>query len=120
MCEKDLLVRDLTECYFRILRAHPQYTRMEICSLISQMPAPRYYRSLSYAQKIIRHMAAGKPRASSYHMRDMHKDLYSRWLALPNKTDENLAQLLASPAPSFYLSKHRINKLLYRTYGRIY
>ena len=84
------------------------------------MPAPRYYRSVSYARKIINQMAIGKPRASVYRISEMHKDIYSRWLDLSKKDDDNLQAILSKPAPSFYLSKHRIYKLLYRNYGKIY
>ena len=113
-----MLANDLTTCYYRLLKENPKFTRMQICELLSQAPAPRFYTSVAYAHRIIRDMSIGKPRASSSRHAQMHRDIYNRWLSLPERTDEALQSLLESPAPSFYLSKHRIKYLLYRIYDR--
>lgn len=118
MTEKSILVNDLTTCYYRILKENPKYTRMQICEILSQSPAPRFYTSLAYARRIIRDISVGKPRASRSPHAQMHRDIYDRWLSLADHSDEALQHLIESPAPSFYLSKHRIKYLLYRVYDR--
>ena len=112
------LIEDLTVCYYSILRHSPNLTRMEVCRLIAKSSAPRFYVSPSYARRIIRDITIGKPRATCSRAAEEHRELYHRWQLLDDKSPESLQQLLNSPAPSFYLSAHRINKLLYKYYDR--
>lgn len=113
-----MLVNDLYTSYYHILKENPKLTRSQICEILSNYPAPRFYTTLTYAWRIVRDMSAGRPRASRYRCADMHRDIYNRWVAQSEHTEESLRQIIESPAPSFYLSKHRIKKLLYSYYDR--
>lgn len=115
---KQKRIQDLSALFWDLKRTNGNLDRLTICQQLESMPAPRFYISLSYAQRIIQDLNLGKPRATCYRMCQEHSELYRRWQASEEKTPEALQAILESPAPSFYLSAHRINRLLYKIYDK--
>lgn len=113
------LIGDLHSAYWNIVQENTRrgivQTRHQVCLHLSQLPAPRFYVSLSYAKRIINSMSRGLPRVSR-HRYLLHRDIYTRWLSLPEseRTDSAILGILSQPAPSYYLSAVRISKLLYK------
>ena len=113
------LLRDLYSAYRQIVKEDTRLgslrTRLQVCSQLSQLPAPRFYVSLAYAKRIVSSMSKGTPRASRQRLR-LHREIYQRWLSLPEsqRTDSALSDILTQPAPSYYLGVEHISRLLYK------
>lgn len=116
------LMHDLNTCYLSILRDNRsngiELTRREICELISQCPAPRFYVTVEYARRIINCAIEGRRRTRVLHSRRnaQHQEIFERYKNLPIDEQNNtgLAKLLNEPAPSFYFSAKQISNLLYK------
>lgn len=115
------LLRDLYGAYQQILKDNNKagitMTRIEVCRKLSTLPAPCLYISVDFARRIIRSMEKGKQRAHSPWRFRQHHELYRRYLSLPpeKRNTAGIKEILSRPAPSFYLSPHRINHLLYKS-----
>ena len=115
-----LLLSDLLALYTGIVQENFRngvfWNRRKICIKIASLPAPRLYITPRYARRIILVMEKGRLRAHSPWRSRQHRELYRRWLSLPEaeRTPESLDKILSEPAPSFYLSPARINILLYK------
>lgn len=115
----EALLGDLYSAYKQIVKENTRCgsirTRLQVCSQLSQLPAPRFYVSLAYAKRIVSSMSKGTPRASRQRLR-LHREIYRRWLSLPEsqRTDSALSDILSQPAPSYYLGVEHISRLLYK------
>lgn len=115
------LMRDLYSAYLQIVKENSDkgitMTRLDICRILSTIPAPRLYISVDFARRIIRTMEKGRQRAHSPWRFRQHHELFKRYLALPleRRNTAGIKEILSRPAPSFYLSPHRINYLLYKS-----
>lgn len=113
------LISDLYAEYKRIKDANTELgifeQRLTICKRIASLPAPRFYISVHYLERIIKEMSMGYYRAKCNRFRK-HHELYKRWLSLPDekKNKEGLIEIINQPAPSYYVGADRINRLLYK------
>lgn len=120
------LLDDLDSLYKKIVVQNSSegriMSRREICEIIANSPAPRLYLTPERARKLTFNFDKYRAPASS-HKRGkaaMHAEFYRRYLELPKemRSMTNIERIIGEPAPSFYLSAHRINKLLYKVYDR--
>lgn len=117
------LMHDLNVRYFSILHENrnngKKMTRMQICLLISEQHAPRFYVTLEYARRIINAATNGISRTRISHSRRnaMHQEIYKRYKHLPINEQNNigLAKILDEQAPSFYFSARQISNILYKS-----
>lgn len=114
------LLYDLSLLYKSILSRNTQegkiVTRAQICKEISLCSAPRFYITLDYARRVINNFTRGINTVRGTRNKK-HLELYRRYLALPpeKRSINDIKEIIDSPAPSFYLSPHRINHLLYKS-----
>ncbi len=115
-----ILSQDLYKAYTQIKRDYESrgyyLSRREICLLISQSPAPRFYITPSTAlRRIVTPMEYGRALPSRGQRNKMHREIYERYIKLRPTFGRDIAiqQAINQPAPSWYLSSRHINKLLY-------
>jgi hypothetical protein len=123
MQKSSQLIQDLDALYTQIVvrnnKEGIEMSRLEVCELIAQSPAPRLYispdRALYISRNFDKYAAKRFFRSSA-----KHQEFYRRFLELPKNMRNltNIRRILDEPAPSFYLSVERINKLLYKVYKR--
>jgi hypothetical protein len=117
------LIQDLDALYTQIVVRNAkegiEMSRLEVCELIAQSPAPRLYispdRALYISHNFDKYASKRFFRCSA-----KHQEFHRRFLELPKNMRNltNIRRILDEPAPSFYLSAERINKLLYKVYKR--
>lgn len=120
------LITDLLAAFFQTkhdtIRQGRRLTRMEICEILASQPAPRFYITPYAAlRKIILPMEKnGDIPAHGRRRRAMHLEFYQHYIRLRESLsrDKAIAAAIEQPASSFFLSKHRINYLLYAAYHR--
>ena len=120
------LILDLNEVYTTIVRQNLKdgimMSRREICEKIATMPAPRLYISPEHARLLTYsyNRISSKGNNREYRAAAKHAEFYRRYNSLPAnaRSLQNIMALLQEPAPSFYLSPERINRLLYKIYDR--
>lgn len=96
-------------------------TRLEICELIASQPAPRFYITPYTAlRKIILPIERNGDIPAHSRRRAMHLEFYEHYKRFREtlSRDKAIAAAIEQPASSFFLSKHRINYLLYAAYHR--
>lgn len=120
------LLQDLDNLYKKIVIQNTAegriMSRHEVCEIIANSHAPRLYISPERARKLTFNFDKYRAPEGS-HKRGkaaMHAEFYRRYLALPKelRSITNIERIIEQPAPSFYLSPHRIYKLLYKVYDR--
>lgn len=125
-CVPSQLLKDLDDLYKKIVQNNNAegriMSRYEICKIIADSPAPRLYISPERARKLtFNYEKYRAPDNSHKHGKAaMHAEFYRRYLELPKelRSITNIERIIEQPAPSFYLSPHRIYKLLYKVYDR--
>lgn len=121
MSQDTILLKDLRDYYDRIVsetrREGRILTRMEICHIIAQSPAPRIYVTPDYATRIVKSISQKKAFAQGSYRKKKHEELYRRYMSLPpEKRNKNgIRTIIEEPANSFFLSPYRINILLYKS-----
>lgn len=125
-CVPSQLLKDLDDLYKKIVQNNNAegriMSRAEICKIIADSPAPRLYISPERARRLTFNFDKYRaPDNSHKHGKAaMHAEFYRRYLELPKelRSITNIERIIEQPAPSFYLSPHRIYKLLYKIYDR--
>lgn len=118
------LLADLDAVYKEIVTHNAKegiiMNRLEICEVISRSPAPRLYISPEKAHRLTFNFEKNSARRDGREHRASakHAEFYRRYMELPAnmRSYHNICRILEQPAPSFYLSPHRISKLLYKVY----
>ena len=114
------LCNDLYREFIRIKREHESrgifLSRVEICKIIQDGPASRFYITSSTAlRRVIRQLENKNTLASRGRRAQMHRELFRRYLQLRETYGRERAIQMAieQPAPSYYLSTRSICNLLY-------
>lgn len=123
MQKSSQLIQDLDALYTQIVVRNAkegiEMSRLEVCEIIAQSPAPRLYinpdRALYISRNFDKYASKRFFRCSA-----KHQEFHRRFLELPKNMRNltNIRRILDEPAPSFYLSAERINKLLYKVYKK--
>lgn len=123
MQKSSQLIQDLDALYTQIVVRNSkegiEMSRLEVCEIIAQSPAPRLYinpdRALYISRNFDKYASKRFFRCSA-----KHQEFHRRFLELPKNMRNltNIRRILDEPAPSFYLSAERINKLLYKVYKK--
>ena len=119
------LISDLTTAFYQTkhetIKQGLRLTRLEICELVASQPAPRFYITPYTAlRKIILPIERGDDISAHSRRREMHLEFYKHYKRFRESLsrDKAIAAAIEQPATSFFLSKHRINYLLYAAYHR--
>lgn len=116
----NILKKDLYTAYMEIKRDYESrgyfLSRQQICDILSKTSAPRFYITPYTAlRSAILPLEQGKQLASQGLRKQMHRDLFDKYLSLRSSYGRSVAIQLAitQSAPSYYLSARHIDKLLY-------
>ena len=111
--EKIWLVDDIAAAVGKLKLAG--YNKKEIARIVSISPAPRFYISYEEARRSVSMMERGKPIPLKNKLRlEQIKELHRRWKLTGSTRYVQLVGIIDSPAPSFYLSYHRILSIIYK------
>lgn len=117
--------RDLLEVFRRTIRTCKHINLYEVVETVVNSPAKRFYVSEYRTRNIIKRMFNGKPLTNMYPLRqEMYREIFRRVKEM-RKTMPHapllmvIEEVLAQPAPKFYLTKetgvtilHKIQKKL--------
>ena len=113
--EKMWLVDDIASAVEKLKLAG--YNNREIARIVSISPAPRFYISYEEARRYVSRMERGKPIPLKNKLRlEQIKELHRRWKLTGGTRYVQMEGIIASPAPSFYVSRHRILSIMYKKY----
>lgn len=113
----------IKELFFKLKKENPEITNNEAADIIIKSPAPRFFCNYENVIRMISLLDKGKELPITNENRiTMYKDIYRIWsekdVDNTHKLDKRvkylstLPDILNSPAPSFYLSKHTIVNLI--------
>lgn len=110
--------------YFELLRdmkaTCPLVTTEDVIEAMMSMPAPRFYTSLSTAQRIISRMYRGLyVRFSNKNKESMYKEILSRTKKALGRGDiksyVDIEHILEQQAPSYYVTKVTMKTVVYQS-----
>lgn len=119
----------IRELFFKLKREKPNITINGAADIIVKSPAPRFFCNYENALRMISFLNRGKELPITNENKvTMYKDIYRIWsekdvynahkLGKRAKYIHTLPDILNSPAPSFYLSKDSIIRLISRPIKR--
>ena len=115
--------RDIMQLYFATLRdvhaANGDASRSDVMATLAQAPAPRFYVSFEIARRMVSCMERGMPVNMHNRKIDMYREIYRRYSLYKERTCctgyQCLYEILASQAPSFYITAITMQGIVYRS-----